>query len=500
MSKIFVIDLVSTPDARRRHPPPERLLGRGGRRPVRGVRGRGPRGRRRHARRRRADRGQGEPGSRGQRWPGGRRPHRPRPRVDDRAPAAGQAEVDLADYAAVFYPGGHGPMEDLAVDADSGRLLTLALESGKPLGVVCHGPACAARRDEGGRHQRLRGLPGLRVHQRRGDAGRSRRQGEWLLQDRLVEAGVDFQEGEPWAPKVIVPRTWSPARTRRPRPPRRRTAEARPAPSGGQGLSGGSRGRREPGTCTDQATRIQQVQSRRVRCQSLSPRWWRPRCSRTARGGRRARDEPCGVGDSEDDGRGVDGQASTVRPGQRDEHDAEDRRQQDDHVGRPFHRPAERGTQPSSRTSSMPGPARAGRGGRRQRPDDAVRPGARTAALSVVPGHPPVHRRDAAPAAPLQITVASIAVNAGPRFPDHADRLLRRRAARRVAGSPPARPRHRRHLARSAHRPRPTTAGTLPCAHPGVPHRPHRRRSGAGARLTEWGAPSCRADPRGPGR
>ncbi|MFF4130574.1 hypothetical protein ACFY1B_03375 [Streptomyces mirabilis] len=65
-------------------------------------------------------------------------------------------------------------------------------------------------------------------------------------------------------------------------------------------------------------------------------------------GGRRARDEPCGVGDSEDDGRGVDGQASTVRPGQRDEHDAEDRRQQDDHVGRPFHRPAERGTQPSS--------------------------------------------------------------------------------------------------------------------------------------------------------
>lgn len=29
---------------------------------------------------------------------------------------------------------------------------------------------------------------------------------EWLLQDRLVELGADFQEGEPWAPFVIVDR------------------------------------------------------------------------------------------------------------------------------------------------------------------------------------------------------------------------------------------------------------------------------------------------------
>ncbi len=61
------------------------------------------------------------------------------------------AEVDLADYAAVYYPGGHGPMEDLAVDADSGRLLTEALASGKPLGVVCHGSAAllTATKDDG---------------------------------------------------------------------------------------------------------------------------------------------------------------------------------------------------------------------------------------------------------------------------------------------------------------------------------------------------------------
>lgn len=60
-------------------------------------------------------------------------------------------EVDLDAYAAVLYPGGHGPMEDLAVDDGSGRLLTAALDSGKPLAVLCHAPAAllAARREDG---------------------------------------------------------------------------------------------------------------------------------------------------------------------------------------------------------------------------------------------------------------------------------------------------------------------------------------------------------------
>ncbi|MEV0118347.1 type 1 glutamine amidotransferase domain-containing protein [Streptomyces sp. NPDC050844] len=115
-------------------------------------------------------------------------------------------EVDLADYAAVFYPGGHGPMEDLAVNADSGRLLTLALESGKPLGVVCHGPAAllAATKADGSNAfagYELTGFTNVEETQS-GFADKAK----WLLQDRLVVAGADFQEGEPWAPKVVVDR------------------------------------------------------------------------------------------------------------------------------------------------------------------------------------------------------------------------------------------------------------------------------------------------------
>jgi len=115
-------------------------------------------------------------------------------------------EVNLDDYAAVFYPGGHGPMEDLAVDAGSGGLLTLALESGKPLGVVCHGPAAllAAAKADGSNAfagYRLTGFTNAEETQA-GFADKAR----WLLQDRLVEAGTDFQEGEPWAPHVVVDR------------------------------------------------------------------------------------------------------------------------------------------------------------------------------------------------------------------------------------------------------------------------------------------------------
>lgn len=116
-------------------------------------------------------------------------------------------DVDLADHDAVYYPGGHGPMEDLSADPASGRLLASALASGKPLGVVCHGSAAllAARSDDGTSPfagYRLTGFTNAEETQA-GFAVKA----PWLLQDRLVAMGADFQEGEPWAPHVVTDRT-----------------------------------------------------------------------------------------------------------------------------------------------------------------------------------------------------------------------------------------------------------------------------------------------------
>lgn len=51
------------------------------------------------------------------------------------------ASVDTADFDAVFYPGGHGPLWDLAKDATSIALIESTVRAGKPLGLVCHAPA-----------------------------------------------------------------------------------------------------------------------------------------------------------------------------------------------------------------------------------------------------------------------------------------------------------------------------------------------------------------------
>ena len=48
--------------------------------------------------------------------------------------------VTQADFDTVFYPGGHGPMWDLAEDGNSVALIQSFLAAGKPIALVCHAP------------------------------------------------------------------------------------------------------------------------------------------------------------------------------------------------------------------------------------------------------------------------------------------------------------------------------------------------------------------------
>ncbi|KWR80373.1 type 1 glutamine amidotransferase domain-containing protein [Pseudomonas sp. PI1] len=51
------------------------------------------------------------------------------------------SDVNVGGFDAVFYPGGHGPLWDLAEDPSSIALIEKAIQSGKPVGAVCHAPA-----------------------------------------------------------------------------------------------------------------------------------------------------------------------------------------------------------------------------------------------------------------------------------------------------------------------------------------------------------------------
>jgi len=55
------------------------------------------------------------------------------------------ADVNAADYDAVFYPGGHGPMWDLTEDPHSIALIEAFYHDGKPVAAVCHGPGVLHR-------------------------------------------------------------------------------------------------------------------------------------------------------------------------------------------------------------------------------------------------------------------------------------------------------------------------------------------------------------------
>ncbi len=115
------------------------------------------------------------------------------------------ANARLDDYDAVYYPGGHGPMEDLWRDADSGRLLIAALASGKPLAIVCHAPvAILATRRSGGSP-----FTGYRVTAYTNDeedAVGLRVKAPFTVEDELVKLGVDFVRGEVWKPFTVVDR------------------------------------------------------------------------------------------------------------------------------------------------------------------------------------------------------------------------------------------------------------------------------------------------------
>ncbi|MFF9687235.1 type 1 glutamine amidotransferase domain-containing protein [Streptomyces sp. NPDC014623] len=112
-------------------------------------------------------------------------------------------DVVPTSYDVVFYPGGHGPMEDLAVNEVSGRLLTSALDSGAQVAVLCHAPAALlpARREDGSwpfAGYRMTGFSNAEETQ----AGLAAK-APWLLENRLVELGADYAAAEPWAVHTV---------------------------------------------------------------------------------------------------------------------------------------------------------------------------------------------------------------------------------------------------------------------------------------------------------
>lgn len=114
------------------------------------------------------------------------------------------ADVAVSDFDAIFYPGGHGPLWDLAEDADSKRLIEAFSAADLPVGAVCHAPAVF-------RHTvRADGKPlvaGRRVTgftNTEEDAVGLTSVVPFLVEDMLKSNGGMYEKGADWADFVLV--------------------------------------------------------------------------------------------------------------------------------------------------------------------------------------------------------------------------------------------------------------------------------------------------------
>jgi putative intracellular protease/amidase len=113
------------------------------------------------------------------------------------------SEIAAADFDAVFYPGGHGPMWDLAEDTSSIALIEATLAAGKPIALVCHAPGVL-------RH--VKAANGKPLVQDKAVTGFTNTEEQavglteivpFLVEDMLMQNGGSYSKVADWQPYVV---------------------------------------------------------------------------------------------------------------------------------------------------------------------------------------------------------------------------------------------------------------------------------------------------------
>ena len=112
--------------------------------------------------------------------------------------------VNQQDFDAIFYPGGHGPMWDLATDKNSIALISSFFQHDKPVALVCHGPAAlvnvkTAKGDYLIRGKRVSGFSNTEEH-----AVQLTNVVPFSLENTLSERGATYERGANWSSFVVT--------------------------------------------------------------------------------------------------------------------------------------------------------------------------------------------------------------------------------------------------------------------------------------------------------
>jgi putative intracellular protease/amidase len=114
------------------------------------------------------------------------------------------SRVFTKDFDAVFYPGGHGPLWDLAEDEQSIALIESFHAQGKPLAFVCHAPGVLrhVKTDDGSPLVQGKHVTGFSNSEE--DAVQLTNIVPFLVEDELKRLGGLYTKGPDWSPFVLM--------------------------------------------------------------------------------------------------------------------------------------------------------------------------------------------------------------------------------------------------------------------------------------------------------
>ena len=111
--------------------------------------------------------------------------------------------VSQAGFDAVFYPGGHGPLWDLAEDASSIKLIESFIAAGKHVALVCHAPGMLRHVKTPGGKPLVAGKKVTGFTNSEEAAVGLTEVVPFLVEDELKAKGGSFSRGDDWAPYVV---------------------------------------------------------------------------------------------------------------------------------------------------------------------------------------------------------------------------------------------------------------------------------------------------------
>jgi putative intracellular protease/amidase len=112
--------------------------------------------------------------------------------------------VSESDYDAIFFPGGHGPMWDLAEDMTVAQLIETFYAHNKPVSLLCHGSVALKHAKAANGEPLIKGRKIAGFTNGEEEAVGLTKAVPFLTEELLISLGANYQKGDDWSSFAVV--------------------------------------------------------------------------------------------------------------------------------------------------------------------------------------------------------------------------------------------------------------------------------------------------------